>query len=206
MKFNMNSPVFQFLENLVDFTALNLLFLLTCLPIITIGPALSALYTITLREAREEHGTFVKPYLKAFKSNFTSSAVLFGIYFASAAVLLFSIGFWMNMATVFGNFMLLVLILCSMICGASFFYVFALNARFENSIRHTIKNALLFTLANPKCSAGLLAIAAVSCTLAYLVPVLRVFMVLFGFAFIAYCDSFLLTKIFRQFETGQSGQ
>ena len=200
MKFNINSPMFRFLENLVDFTGLNLLFLITCIPIITIGPALSALFTITLRESREEHGTFVKPYLKAFKNNFKSSAIVFLIYFAAGAVLLFSIGFWMEMPSAFGNMMLLVLVFCAVIWLTSFFYVFALNARFENKIRCTIKNALLLALANPKCSVGLLLILAATCIFAYLVPVLRIFMVLFGFAFIAYCDSFLLTKVFREFE------
>lgn len=54
MKFNPDSPFFQFMNSLAAFIGLNVIFLITCLPIFTIGPALTALYTVTLKEARKE--------------------------------------------------------------------------------------------------------------------------------------------------------
>ena len=51
MKFNPDSPFFQFMNSLAAFIGLNLIFLITCLPIFTIGPALTALYTVTMKEA-----------------------------------------------------------------------------------------------------------------------------------------------------------
>ena len=39
MKFNIDSPVFQFLGTLADFTLLNLVFLVSCIPVVTIGTA-----------------------------------------------------------------------------------------------------------------------------------------------------------------------
>lgn len=70
MKINLDSPVIVFLTTVADFMMLNILFILCCAPVITIGPAVSALYTITMREARHEGGYIFKPFFKAFKNNF----------------------------------------------------------------------------------------------------------------------------------------
>ena len=72
MRFRYDSPVFEFLNTLASFIGLNVLFLITCLPVFTIGPALTALYTVTMQEARKEYGYIFSTYLKTFKSSFRS--------------------------------------------------------------------------------------------------------------------------------------
>ena len=42
MKINLDSPVIVFLTTVADFMILNILFILCCAPVITIGPAVSA--------------------------------------------------------------------------------------------------------------------------------------------------------------------
>ena len=44
---------------------LNLLTLLCCIPLFTIGAAMTALYTETMRMARGEEGSIVKEYFRA---------------------------------------------------------------------------------------------------------------------------------------------
>ena len=39
MKFNINAPFWRFMNTLARFTALNLVYLVTLIPIITIGPS-----------------------------------------------------------------------------------------------------------------------------------------------------------------------
>ena len=46
------NPITDFINTLCNFVVLNLVFLITCLPVITIGAALSSLYYVTLKEAR----------------------------------------------------------------------------------------------------------------------------------------------------------
>ena len=43
MKLNLNAPFFQFINTAFDFVILNICFILTCLPVFTIGAALTAL-------------------------------------------------------------------------------------------------------------------------------------------------------------------
>ena len=190
MKFNTESSLFEFLGTFTDFVGLNLIFLITCIPIITIGPALSALYTVTLREARGEHGYFISTYLKAFKANIKNGIILFLIYLLAGAVLLFNLIFWYNSGSTPGNIIFIILAVISVCYVISIFYVFALNARYENSIKQTIYNAFFLPFSSPLFTLLIVAIPATALLLAWLTPVLRVILLLFGAAFITYCESF----------------
>ena len=89
MKINLDSPVISFLNKVADFMILNILFILCCAPIVTIGPALSALYTITMREARHEDSYILKPFFKAFKNNFIQSFFSSILYLFLGAVIVY---------------------------------------------------------------------------------------------------------------------
>lgn len=146
MKFNIDSPVFQFLGTLADFTLLNLVFLVSCIPVVTIGPAVCALFSVVLGEVRGEHGDMVRTYMRAVKENFRSSCFLALFYFITGALLLFHFAFWLQMNTWMGNAVLVLLTFCTALYVLSLMYAFALNARFENPIRRTLKNAVLLAL------------------------------------------------------------
>ncbi len=91
MKINLDSPVIVFLTTVADFMILNILFILCCAPVITIGPAVSALYTITMREARHEGGYIFKPFFKAFKNNFKQAFLLSILYLIIGAIFVFGV-------------------------------------------------------------------------------------------------------------------
>ena len=200
MKFNTESPVFQFLGTLFDFVILNVIFLITCIPVVTIGPAISALYTVTLREVRNEQGYIIRPYFTAFKENFKHSFLLSLLYTIVGAVLLYNLAFWAQMKTAFGTIFLFIIAICTLLYIISLLYVFALSARFDNTIKRTVKNSLLIALASPAQTLMILLITVIGFALAYVSPMFRVFLVIFGFAFLAYCASFPLTKVFSKYE------
>lgn len=199
MKFNTDGPVWRFLGTLTDFTMLNAIFLITCIPVVTIGPAVCALYTVTLREARGEHGYMIRPYLTAFKENLKSGFLLSLIYVFLGGVLLFNFAFWLKLHTMMGNVILAILVFCAIIYILSLCYVFALNARFENGIKQTMKNSVLIALSSLPQTGLLLIILLFAGVVFAFAGALRVFYLIFGFAFIAYCQSFPLTKVFERF-------
>ncbi len=47
--FSLDSPIMRAMSRLADLVGLNLLFLLTSIPIFTIGPGLAAMYTVVFR-------------------------------------------------------------------------------------------------------------------------------------------------------------
>lgn len=200
MRFQTDSPVFQFLGTLSDFVILNLVFIITCIPIITIGPAVSALLNITMRESRKEGGYMIRPYLKAMKENFLKSLLLSLLYSAAAVVLIFNLAFWLQIDTLAGSIALLLVTLCSLLYLISLIYVFALSTRFQNSICQSIKNSLFLALNHPKQTVLIVIIFGLALLLCYTTALFRALMAIFGFSFLAYCAAFPLTAVFSQYE------
>ena len=52
--FNMDSPVMRFLSRVCDLMILNFMCLICCIPIVTIGASVTALYSVTLKMVRGE--------------------------------------------------------------------------------------------------------------------------------------------------------
>ena len=74
--FSPDSKFMEILGRITDLILLNILFLLTCLPIFTMGAAATALYTMCFRFMREEYRSIVKPYFQAFRDNFRQSTLI----------------------------------------------------------------------------------------------------------------------------------
>lgn len=200
MKFNINSPVFQFANTFAEFVILNVVFLITCIPVITIGAAVTALYSVVLQEAKGEGSYMLRSYWKAFGENFKKSTMIFCFYLISGAILLFNLVFWLHMESFLGNLFLAVISLLSLLWLISLLYVFPLQARFENRVSRTLKNALLIALSNRLWTAALTLIFVLALILSVYASVFRVFLSVFGFAFLAYCCSFLLLRVFGKYE------
>lgn len=206
MKINFDSPVIVFLNRAADFMILNILFIICCVPVITIGPAVTALYTVSMREARHEDGYIVRPYIKALKNNFLQSFSLSILYLIIGAVLVFGLKFWwerpgrspvdQGMLIITGVFVLVFLL--------SLLYVFALNARFENTVLRTIKNALVLAVFNLKETILMAIISAAVIILMIFTKGIWIFMMIGGFSVCAYVKSLLLIKVFRQYETSEN--
>lgn len=203
MKTKLMNPVLDFINTLCNYVVLNLVFLITCLPVITIGTALASLYSVTLREARGEYGYLVRTYIKEFQQNLKSGTAAFAILFVIGAVLLFNIAFWFGLGGIPAGIVTGLLAIAMIAWLFTFTYTFPLIARFENTTRQTLKNAFCLMMSNVKATFALLLIyITVVCFCFFLEP-MKILMVLFGFAFIAYCQSFIFKKVFEPYEKEQ---
>lgn len=200
MKFNINSPVIQFINTLYEFIVLNILFLFCCIPIFTIGASLSSLYQVTLQEARGEHGLIIAKFFKSFKENFITSTISFFVYIIVGSILLFNIFFWAAFNTIIATIILTIVSFISLIFVISFLYTFPLIARFKNTTKQTLKNSYIISTTHKIRTLAILAITVITGVLFYYIPIFRFFMMIFGFAFIAYCNSFIFTKTFKEYE------
>ncbi|MCR5543378.1 MAG: YesL family protein, partial [Eubacterium sp.] len=65
------------IDKLGDLFFLNIYFFITCIPIVTIGAAFTALYTVTNKMVNNKEKASVKEdYFKAFKDNFKQSTII----------------------------------------------------------------------------------------------------------------------------------
>ena len=191
--FNMDSPIMRFLSRVCDLMILNVLCIICCLPVITAGASITALYSVTLKMVRGEESYIFKGFFKAFKENFKQSTILWLIMAAlgififvdyRAASLLPA-----NMSKIFQVLIGAILVLYLMVLT----YVFPYTARFENNIKNILKNSLLLAI----CP---LALGFVT----FLTPTTLVYgsmlWVVLGFATVAYVASIIFRKVFEKYE------
>lgn len=199
MKFNTDGPFFQFMGNLVSFTALNLLFLLTCLPLFTIGTAISSLFNTTLAYTENEDIPLAKTYLKNFRLNFKQSTAIFLIVVIAIAVISFNIAFWSKFDSIVAQPIVVILMTILIVIALISELLFPIAGHFQNSIKQIFKNTFLITFSNFFKALLLLAIDASALGIGYISQFARVMFLIFGLAFIAYLKSFLIKEIFKKY-------
>lgn len=140
MAFNINSSFFKFWNKFIDLFFLNIVMLVCCIPVVTIGPAVTAAYAVLLKMVDDQEGYIFKDYFRYFKSNFKKGTVLGLIFIAAVYALYIEWQVVTKMNDV--NFIFIVIaIISSAIVVAALLYVFPLTARYENTVINTIKNS-----------------------------------------------------------------
>ena len=71
-----DSKFMQAMARVSDLVILNLLFLLSCVPLITIGAASAALYTVCFRIGTDREQGVCRSYFRAFRENFRQGTIL----------------------------------------------------------------------------------------------------------------------------------
>lgn len=202
--FDPNTVVGRVLTYLGNLIALNFLFLLCCLPIVTIGPALSAMYSITLREWDTWQGALSSSFFAAFKENLKKGIALWLIVLLFACILAFNFLFiTANAALIPGFFRVIVWIALVMFLIFSP-YVFPLQAHYENTVKNTLKNAFVLGYSRLPKTVLMIALNALPFVLLYLSQALflrlAIIWVFIGFSATARINSLLLNTIFQKLE------
>ena len=144
--FNLDNPFMQFLFRVSDLIILNLIFMLSCIPIVTIGASISALHSVCLKIVRGQESYMWQGFWKAFRQNFKQGTILWII-----SILLFifiNMDYTiLNAADIpFFSYVKVALGTVSAILFSMFIYVFPIIAHFKCTIRQAIKNALFMTI------------------------------------------------------------
>lgn len=74
--FNENNIIFVALNKIGDIILANLLFILCSIPLVTIGPSLTALYHCMLRTVKGNNNGTVKTFFRAFRQSFRQSLIV----------------------------------------------------------------------------------------------------------------------------------
>ena len=88
----------------------------------------------------------------------------------------------------------------------SLFYVFALIARFDNTIFKTVKNAVMLAVFNLRETFLLTLIHVIVIVLMIFTKGIWIFMMVGGFSVCAYINSLLFIRVFRQYEKIEGGK
>ena len=141
--FNYDSPLMSGLGKLADVVILNLLTLLFCIPIVTIGASLTACHYVALKIRRGE-GYVMKNFWKSFRENFKQSTVIWLIVSFGLGISLF-VALFFNVEGTMASISRGVLFAASIFWGFIACWVFPLQSKFANTIKNTIKNSFLLS-------------------------------------------------------------
>lgn len=208
--FDMESPLFRGLSRLADIMILNVVFLICCVPVVTIGASLTAMSYVALKMKDEEEGYIIRSFFRSFKLNFKQATLIWllmlflGVFIGLDFVIIGS------MEGTAAALMKVLVGMGAMIWLMIFVYVFPLQARFYNSIKATMQNAIILAVANfPKtfCMMAVI-VGAVLLTLwnGYTLWYGLLVWSLGGFAFIAWINSHFLYGIFKKLMPQEEGE
>lgn len=198
MKIDPDSRTLGGFSTFLTFVALNLLYIVLCLPIVTIGAATSALYEVTIRYSDDESGRPLKDFFPAFRTNFGRATVLMLCLLAPAALLGFSSVFWFAHPALFAGVAGVVAVIGAVYLFAAFLYAMAQVAYFRNTVGQTLKNALLLPAAEPVRTLGVLIIPVTAVALMILFPPAAILVGTIGFSVGAYATAFLFRNVFTR--------
>lgn len=201
MKFNWDNIVFQMLGKLVDCVWVSILWLLCCLPVFTIGVSTTALYYTVHKSIRGNRGYTTQTFFEAFKDNFKAATLPYLIWLAVLVVLVCDAYVTyqvLKTGSAMGAFFYFFVIMIAVVFmwGA---FLFPYIARFENTIKQTIKNAFLLMVRHLPWALLLFVILLVSALAAYIMPIL----ILAVPAAAAIVFDLILERLFRRYMSAE---
>ena len=202
--FDTDNFLMRFCEKVLDIVTVNLLFVVSCLPIVTIGVAKISLYQTIFEVKGSRRVPVFRTYMRAFKQNLKLGLQLglleLGIFLISVVDLsLFwgqtSLGFQLIKAICLG-----ILIFLTLVMLASY----PIAARYDLTWKEVLQKGLLLVSFNFVWFFLMLAIILLIMMLLYLSGFTLVLggsaFLLFGFGLLAFCQAGLMEKLFAKYQ------
>ncbi len=148
--FDADNAFFRFMSRVADALILNLFFLITSIPIVTIGASYTAMYYYCTKAIGNEEGYLWKSYWKSFKTNFVQGFLMEVFFVVVGLILYVDIKFLYGNAFNGGGFgwrlLFFIVVGMAILAVVTFMYAFPLLSRFDNTTFNIIKNAAFMSL------------------------------------------------------------
>ena len=202
--FNMDNKFFTVMGRVADLIMLNVVFLICCLPIVTIGASLTALHYVTLKMTRNEESYIIRSFFKSFKQNFKQATVINLIMLAVAAILYMDLRIVGNIGGTMSQVLYIVFFAFGILYMMVFLYIYPVLAKFYNSIKNTFRNAFLMAIRHLPYTV-LMAVITLLPAGVFFIKSFRIqsmaimLLCMFGFALEAFINGHFLVKIFDNY-------
>lgn len=196
--FNIDNPVFRAIGTFGNIVILNWLWLLCSLPVITMGASTTALVYASMKLHRRE-GYVWQNFFHAFKENFKQSTVIFVIFLFAGVMLGADMILGNQMHTAFGTTLKIAACIVAVPYFLTLLYVFAVQCRFVNSVKNTIRYSFFVSLRNMRDT---IQMALIVILLVYLNTTIVLFnyaTVSAGFGLAAYFCAAYYERVFKKY-------
>lgn len=210
--FSLEGPFFNFMSRVADLLWLNILYIICCLPVITIGASTTALYYVTMKMTEDEEGYISKDFFRSFRLNFKQATLIWllvliigGILAADLAIMTGRFPASVAVSGVMSKLMTGILAATTAIYAFTVTYVFALLAKFDNSVKNTVKNSLLISIRHFPYTILMIVINILPWVLIWFEPRISIFIVIL-FSLLAFICSRFFVKIFKLYIPKEEGE
>ena len=190
------NPILSFMSKLVDLMLLNVLTILCCVPIVTIGVSITAAHYTALKMHRGESYVW-RNFWESFKENFKQSTIIW-IIFAMFFMVEYLAFITLSNGTTETDLTMQGVIIATGVFGVCFMlWVFPLQSKFVNKIWKTIYTSFVMTFKHIIRTVLLLALFV----LPFLLPAEGFpVILLFGFSVPIYLSAIIYNKPFKKME------
>ncbi len=169
--FGLDSGLYRFLDNFTSFIFLNLLWIIMCLPIITIFPATAAMFAVVRqRKLNEDTGIF-KNFFVYFKENFMQSFSLGIIWLAVAVMFYFNFNIVLQMTGVLKIIMISSLLFIGLFVAMTTIYLFPVMVHYQVRWTALLKNSLLFSISQLWVTVLCIVILGLTALISFIIPI-----------------------------------
>lgn len=202
--FNPDNPVMQFISKIFDLIVLNLIFIISCIPVITIGASISSLYYVNLKMLRNEEPYIFQGYVKAFRQNFKQATIVWLICLLVIAFL--GMDFYIinsQDTALFSIIRTALWVICALVL-CIFIYIFPIISHFVCTTKQAFKNAVFMTIGHLPYTLVLLLLHGVVIylfshsvkTIAFVIVISGIC----GFSVVSFTACIIFDRIFKKYE------
>lgn len=197
--FKFDSALVRFLNFLADIFILHLLWFVHSIPIITIGASTTALYYSMMKRLNSDEGEILNNFRQSFKSNFKKSTIIWIIVLIISFILAIDFRFSLLLKDHVRAMMLTAYVVVFIPFCFTVLYVFAVQAKFENTIINTIKNAFIMSILNLPYTILLIIIPVIYFIACIYIPMLLFLLFALGSGLYAFVACAIFNKIFKKY-------
>lgn len=202
--FPMDGKFFTFITKLSDLLLLNVLFIITCLPILTIGVSLTALYQTTLQLADNTDSYILRNYFSNWKQNLKQGILIWIPSFIMLILCIFNLSVLPHMPqNLYRTTCLCLQFVLLFFLYGIFLYAFSLPKVYRSSCLNTLRNALFMTFKHLPVTCLCLCISVIPYALIIFLPKITgwilSFFIVIGSSGTAYIHSYILQKVFKKY-------
>lgn len=183
-----------------DMMWLNILTVISSLPVFTAGTAMTAMHYVLLKIFRDEEGAITAAFSKAFRENFRQSTVISLIFAVAAYLLVLSAGIALALSMGWIRY-LLIAGLVLVVCAWNWSFVF--QSRYRNTISGTVKYSFLVLAAHPIRSVVMAALFVLPIAAVLVAPKNLILALMVGFTLPGFVQVFLYNKVLIKLETAK---
>ena len=200
---DIEGPFMRLLDRVINLLWLNVIMIVFCLPVFTIGASFTAMHYVIFKMLHNEEGYIFRDFYKAFKENFKAATKIWLVLLAVGAFLGLDIYFIYKGSVTLPQYYKMGIYILFFMVLLGFVYIFPVLSHYENTMKNTLKNSYAMAMDGFIKSIVMVALLVAPWLGAAFIPNFIFICLFYGITLPAYLSATLYEGSFKKFERAQ---